>query len=129
MQWPHGRKGYVNLRSELLQRLQEVRNNCKTRNQLIEMDVRGLAARGTNLRFDLAPVIVEHIAEDHLGVLVTKELCFCGPLAPGTATDQGHFPSQPAHDDLLLARACAPTLLSACDGPIVVRSETLSTLS
>src|SRR5207244_1199834 len=59
----------------------------------IEMDVSGLAARGMNLRFDLAPVIVEHIAEDHLGVLATKELRFYGPLAPGTATDQGHFPS------------------------------------
>ena len=81
------------------------------------------------LRFDLAPVIVEHIAEDHRGVLATKELRFCGPLAPGPATDQGHFPSQPAHDSLLLARACAHTLLSACDGPIVARGETLSTLS
>jgi hypothetical protein len=34
MQWPHRRKGEVTWRSELLQRLQEVRGNCKTRNQL-----------------------------------------------------------------------------------------------
>src|SRR4030095_8453850 len=95
----------------------------------IEMDVGGLAARGMNLCFDPAPVLVEHIAEDHLGVLATKELRFRGPLAPGPATDQGHFPIQPAHDDLLLARACAHTLLSACDGPIVARGQTISTLS
>src|SRR6266496_3961625 len=36
MQWPHRRKGEVTGRSELLQRLQEVRGNCKTRNQLKE---------------------------------------------------------------------------------------------
>src|SRR5262245_59686527 len=35
MQWPHRRNGEVTWRSELLQRLQEVRGNCKTRNQLI----------------------------------------------------------------------------------------------
>jgi hypothetical protein len=35
MQWPHGQKSDVNLGSELLQILQEVRSNCKTRNQLI----------------------------------------------------------------------------------------------
>src|SRR2546430_1927847 len=34
MQWPHRRNGEVTWRSELLQRLQEVRGNCKTRNQL-----------------------------------------------------------------------------------------------
>src|SRR5713101_6655004 len=34
MQWPHRRKGEVTRRSELLQRLQDVRGNCKTRNQL-----------------------------------------------------------------------------------------------
>src|SRR5712692_1859776 len=34
MQWPHRRKGEVTWRSELLQRLQDVRGNCKTRNQL-----------------------------------------------------------------------------------------------
>src|SRR4029434_5829970 len=34
MQWPHRRNGEVPWRSELLQRLQEVRGNCKTRNQL-----------------------------------------------------------------------------------------------
>src|SRR5262245_34574824 len=34
MQWPHERKGEVTWRSELLQRLQEVRTICKTRNQL-----------------------------------------------------------------------------------------------
>jgi hypothetical protein len=33
-QGPHGKQGNVNWRSELLQRLQEVRRNCKTRNQL-----------------------------------------------------------------------------------------------
>jgi len=95
------------------------------------------AATGSLVRNQVAAIVgwlawlfvVEHIAEDHLGALATKELRFCGPLAPGTATDQGHFPSQPAHDSLLLARACAHTLLSACDGPIVARGETLSTLS
>src|SRR5437763_4342676 len=35
MQWPHGRNGDMNWGSELLQRLQEVRAICKTRNQLI----------------------------------------------------------------------------------------------
>src|SRR5262252_8840060 len=35
MQWPHRRNGEVTWRSELLQRLQEVRGNCKTRNQLV----------------------------------------------------------------------------------------------
>ena len=35
MQWPHGQKSDVNLGSELLQILQEVRSNCKTRNQLM----------------------------------------------------------------------------------------------
>src|SRR6266540_4472577 len=94
----------------------------------VEMDVCGLAARRMNLRCDRAPVVVEHIAEDHLGALTTKELRFRGPLAPGPATDQGHFPIQPAHDDLLLARACTNRMLSACDGPIVARGETLSTL-
>src|SRR5437879_3521531 len=34
MQWPHRRNGEVTWKSELLQRLQEVRGNCKTRNQL-----------------------------------------------------------------------------------------------
>jgi hypothetical protein len=34
MQWPHRRKGEGTWRSALLQRLQEVRGNCKTRNQL-----------------------------------------------------------------------------------------------
>jgi hypothetical protein len=34
VQWPHGKNGGVHLRSEVLQRLQEVRANCKTRNQL-----------------------------------------------------------------------------------------------
>jgi hypothetical protein len=33
-QWPHGKKSDVNWRNELLQILQEVRSNCKTRNQL-----------------------------------------------------------------------------------------------
>jgi hypothetical protein len=37
MQWPHERKGEVTWRSELLQRLQEVRTVCKTRNQLVQM--------------------------------------------------------------------------------------------
>src|SRR5690242_16476845 len=37
MQWPHRRNGEVTWRSELLQRLQEVRGNCKTRNQLLLM--------------------------------------------------------------------------------------------
>jgi hypothetical protein len=92
------------------------------------MDVRGLATRRLNLRGDRAPVVVEHIAEDHLGALATKELRFRGPLAPGAATDQGYFPIQPAHDDFLLARACMHRMLSACDGPIVTRSKTLSTL-
>ena len=35
MQWPHRRNGEGTWRSELLQRLQEVRGNCKTRNQLV----------------------------------------------------------------------------------------------
>src|SRR4029434_2777413 len=35
MQWPHRRNDEVTWRSELLQRLQEVRGNCKTRNQLM----------------------------------------------------------------------------------------------
>src|ERR1043166_8652330 len=35
MQWPQRRNGEVTWKSELLQRLQEVRGNCKTRNQLI----------------------------------------------------------------------------------------------
>src|SRR5215472_7295574 len=34
VQWPHRRNGEVTWRSALLQRLQEVRGNCKTRNQL-----------------------------------------------------------------------------------------------
>src|SRR5262249_28990718 len=34
MQWPQRRNGEVTWGSELLQRLQEVRGNCKTRNQL-----------------------------------------------------------------------------------------------
>src|SRR4030095_3678922 len=34
MQWPHGKHRDVNWRSKLLQILQEVRSNCKTRNQL-----------------------------------------------------------------------------------------------
>src|SRR5262249_47856002 len=34
MQWPHRRNGEVTWRSELLQKLQEVRGNCKTRNRL-----------------------------------------------------------------------------------------------
>src|SRR5215472_13928452 len=34
MQWPYGKNGDVTWRSELLQRLQKVRANCKTRNQL-----------------------------------------------------------------------------------------------
>jgi hypothetical protein len=34
VQWPHGMKNDVNWRSELLRRLQEVRSNCKTCNQL-----------------------------------------------------------------------------------------------
>jgi hypothetical protein len=34
-QWPHGKKSEVHWGSELLQILQEVRGNCKTRNQLI----------------------------------------------------------------------------------------------
>jgi hypothetical protein len=34
MQWPYGRNGDVNWGSKLLQILQEVRSNCKTRNQL-----------------------------------------------------------------------------------------------
>jgi hypothetical protein len=34
-QGPHGKQSNVNWGSELLQRLQEVRGNCKTRNQLI----------------------------------------------------------------------------------------------
>jgi hypothetical protein len=38
MQWPHRRNGEVTWRSELLQRLQEVRGNCKTRNQLLEKE-------------------------------------------------------------------------------------------
>ena len=38
MQWPHRRNGEVIWRSELLQRLQEVRGNCKTRNQLSGRD-------------------------------------------------------------------------------------------
>jgi hypothetical protein len=92
------------------------------------MNVRCLAARSMNLPFDLAPVIVEHIAEDHLGTLATKELRFRRPLAPGTTTNHGHFPIQPAHDDLLLVRACANTMLSACDGPIVALGKTLSTM-
>jgi hypothetical protein len=33
VQWPHGMRNDVNWRSELLQRLQEVRSNCKTCNQ------------------------------------------------------------------------------------------------
>src|SRR5262252_3999198 len=33
-QWPHRRNGEVTWRSELLQILQEVRGDCKTRNQL-----------------------------------------------------------------------------------------------
>ena len=37
MQWPHGMKGEVHWRSELLQRLQEVRTICKTRNQLMDI--------------------------------------------------------------------------------------------
>src|SRR2546426_11389828 len=36
MLWPRRRNGEVTWRSELLQRLQEVRGNCKTRNQLRE---------------------------------------------------------------------------------------------
>src|SRR5438093_11540818 len=40
MQWPHRRNGEVTWRSELLQRLQEVRGNCKTRNQLIGTQAR-----------------------------------------------------------------------------------------
>ena len=36
MQWPHRRNGEVIWSSELLQRLQEVRGNCKTRNQLTQ---------------------------------------------------------------------------------------------
>src|SRR5215831_14868971 len=36
MQWPHERRGKVTWGSELLQRLQEVRTICKTRNQLID---------------------------------------------------------------------------------------------
>src|SRR6266568_3077380 len=34
MQWPYGKNGDVTWESELLQRLQKVRANCKTRNQL-----------------------------------------------------------------------------------------------
>src|SRR5439155_6793138 len=34
MQWPHGKHRDVNWGSKLLQILQEVRSNCKTRNQL-----------------------------------------------------------------------------------------------
>src|SRR5215467_6547424 len=34
MQWPYERNGDVTWESELLQRLQKVRANCKTRNQL-----------------------------------------------------------------------------------------------
>src|SRR5215510_11060473 len=41
MQWPHRRNGEVTWRSELLQRLQEVRGNCKTRNQLLLCQMRG----------------------------------------------------------------------------------------
>jgi hypothetical protein len=92
------------------------------------MDVHCLAARSMNLPFDLAPIIVKYITEDHLGTLATKELRFRGPLTPGTTTDQGHFPVQPAHDSLLLARACVNTMLSACDSPIVAPGETLSTM-
>ena len=36
---PHERKGEVHWIRELLRRLQEVRANCKTRNQLIDMKV------------------------------------------------------------------------------------------
>src|SRR6266446_4811190 len=35
MQWPHGKHRDVNWGSKLLQILQEVRSNCKTRNQLV----------------------------------------------------------------------------------------------
>src|SRR5919108_1077699 len=38
-QWLHRRNGEVTWRSELLQRLQEVRGNCKTRNQLYTSQV------------------------------------------------------------------------------------------
>ena len=36
MQWPHGKKRDVRRRSKLLQILQEVRGNCKARNQLFD---------------------------------------------------------------------------------------------
>jgi hypothetical protein len=36
MQWPHGKNRDVNWGRELLQILQEVRSNCKTRNQLLD---------------------------------------------------------------------------------------------
>jgi len=45
VQGPHGKNGEVNWRSELLQRLQEVRANCKTRNQLTLFGL-PLVARG-----------------------------------------------------------------------------------
>jgi hypothetical protein len=35
MQWPYERQGNVTWESELLQRLQKLRANCKTRDQLI----------------------------------------------------------------------------------------------
>src|SRR6266446_7143620 len=41
MQWPHGKHRDVNWGSKLLQILQEVRSNCKTRNQLNILIIRG----------------------------------------------------------------------------------------
>jgi hypothetical protein len=48
-QWPHGKKSDVNWRNELLQILQEVRSNCKTRNQLCAKVRRRMPALCENL--------------------------------------------------------------------------------
>ena len=53
MQWPHRRNGEVTWRGELLQRLQEVRGNCKTRNQLFDI--------GDEARIENALAIVRRI--------------------------------------------------------------------
>src|SRR2546421_10887945 len=47
-QGPHGKKSHVHWRSGLLQRLQEVRSNCKTRNQL-NMSLQGLGGGGGHI--------------------------------------------------------------------------------
>jgi hypothetical protein len=56
-QGPHGKKSNVHWRSGLLQRLQEVRSNCKTRNQLVMRRAWNMRRGVTNLHASAVPTL------------------------------------------------------------------------